>query len=91
MQETAEPPLPALHPKMADVFRQKTESLAAALEHGDECDAARQALRGFIDGIVISTGDGLLEVRGHLGEMLTAASNRATAAVVAYGGCGGGI
>ena len=31
----AEPPLPALHPRMADVLRQKTMQLAAALEHMD--------------------------------------------------------
>lgn len=49
---------------MAEVFRQKTVHLAAALEHQDEerSDAARQALRGFIDRIVIPPGEGLLQV-----------------------------
>jgi site-specific DNA recombinase len=84
-----DPPLPALHPHMADVFRDKIMLLAAALEHDVEKDAARQALRGLIDRIVIPPGDGLLQVVGDLGEMLTAASNTEVAAAVGYGGCGG--
>jgi site-specific DNA recombinase len=91
----AEPALPALHPKMADVFRSKTEQLSAALQHEDEAQrhAAREALRGFVDRIVIPPGEGLLQVVGNLGEMLTAASGRGrvAAAAVGYGGCGGGI
>ncbi len=61
-----EPALPALHPHMATVYRQKVESLAAALEHADETlrASARESLRGFITAIVIPPGDGLLEVRG---------------------------
>jgi hypothetical protein len=68
-----------------------TIQLAAALEHDAEHDAARQMLRGFIDRIVIPPGDGLLQVAGNLGEMLTAASGQTGAAAVAYVGCGGGI
>ncbi len=88
----AEPPLPALHPHMAEVFRQKATTLAAALEHDEQRDAARQALRGFLDKIVIPPGDGLLQVVGNLGMMLTAAHGRIEPAVpaVGYGGCGGG-
>ena len=73
-----EPPLPALHTHMAEVFRHKTMQLAAALEHEDEeeREAARQALRGFIDRIVIPPGDALLQVVGNFGEMLTAANGR---------------
>ena len=52
----AEPPLPALHPQMAEVFRQKATTLAAGLEHDEQRDAARQALRGFLDKIVIPRG-----------------------------------
>ncbi|MGH9254603.1 MAG: hypothetical protein ACRD3C_08540 [Vicinamibacterales bacterium] len=37
----AEPPLPALHPRMAEVFRQKATTLAAGLEHDEQWDAAR--------------------------------------------------
>lgn len=88
-----EPPLPALHPHMADVFRQKTETLAAALELDEEHNAAREALRGFLDKIIIPPDDGPLQVVGNFGEMLTAASgwNGSTLAAVGYGGCGGGI
>jgi hypothetical protein len=58
---------------------------------GDETqrDSARPALRGFIDRIVIPPGEGLLQVVGNLGEMLTAAAGKNGAAAVAYVGCGG--
>ena len=60
-------PLPALHPRMAEVFREKTEMLAAALERDDEHDAARQALRGLLSiRTIIPPGDGLLQVVGNL-------------------------
>jgi hypothetical protein len=85
-----EPALPALHPQMAEIFRQKTLQLAAALEQDDEEQraSAREALRGFIDQIVIPPGEGLLQVVGNFGEMLSAAGGRQA---VAYVGCGGGI
>lgn len=81
-------PPPLLHPDMSEVFRQKTEQLASALEHEDEeqRETARQALRGFIDRIVIPSGDGLLQVVGNFGEMLAAAGAKTA---VAQGGCGG--
>ena len=72
----AEPPLPAMHPHMGEVFRQKATTLAAGLEHDEERDAARQALRGFLEKIVIPPGDGLLQVVGDLGSMLAAAQGR---------------
>ena len=68
-----DPPPPALHPRMAEIFRRKTVQLAADLEHEGEHDAARQGLRGFLDKIMIPPGDGLLQVVGNLGEMLKAA------------------
>jgi hypothetical protein len=62
----AEPALPALHPHMAAIYRQKVERLAAALAHADEeqREAARSALRGFVDAIIVPVGDELLDVRG---------------------------
>ncbi len=89
----AEPPLPAMHPHMAEVFRQKATTLAAGLEHDEQRDAARQALRGFLDRIVIPPGDGLLQVVGNVGSMLAAAQGRAQPGrkAVGYVGCGGGI
>ena len=88
----AQPPRPALHPQMAEVFHQKATTLAAGLEHDDQRDAARQALRGFLDKIVIPAGDELLQVVGNIGSMLAAAQSRASKSdAVAYVGCGGGI
>lgn len=88
----AEPPAPALHPQMAEVFRQKATTLAAGLERDEDRDAARQALRGFLDKIVIPPGDGLLQVIGNIGSMLAAAQGRALKnGTVGYVGCGGGI
>ena len=69
-----EPPLPALHPELPEVFRQKATTLAAGLEHDEQRDAARQALRGFLEKIVIPPGDGLLQVVGNVGSMLNAAT-----------------
>ena len=83
----------SLHPNMAAVFEQKIRALAAALEHEDfeQRESARSTLRGFIDRIEIPPGDGLLQVVGNLGEMLTAAGAPGEAAAVGNGGCGGGI
>jgi site-specific DNA recombinase len=85
----SEPTLPALHPKMAEIFRHKIGQLAKALELQDaeQRELARHTLRGFIDRIVIPPGDELLQVIGNLGEMLAVASGR----TVGEAGCGGGI
>lgn len=87
----AEPPLPALHPNMAQIFRQKAATLAAGLEHDEQRDAAREALRGFLDRIVIPPGDAALEVVGNLGVMLDAAAGQQVPGrrAVANVGCGG--
>lgn len=88
-----EPAMPALHPNMAEVFRQKATALAEGLEHDGQRDAARHALRGFIDQIVIPPGNGLLQVAGNLGAMLDAAAGQMMFGrqAVANVGCGGGI
>ena len=87
-----DPSPPALMPHMAEIYRQKTMQLAAALEHDPEHDAARQGLRGFLDKIAIPAGNGLLQVVGNLGEMLNAAGDRnGSAAPVGMFGCGSGI
>jgi len=64
---------------------------AAVLEHDEHRDAARQALRGFLEKIVIPPGDGLLRVVGNLGAMLAAAQGQRGSAsnAVGYVGCGG--
>ena len=87
---SAETPLPALHPQMAEVFRQKATALAAGLEHDERRDAARRALRGFVEKIVIPPGDALLQIVGNFGEMLAAAQSRSQPKyAVGYVGCGG--
>ena len=88
-----EPPLQALHPHMAEVFRLKATTLAAGLEHDGQRDAARQTLRGCLEKIVTPPGDGLLQVVGNLGSMLAAAQGRAQSSTTAVGyvGCGGGM
>ena len=75
---------------MADVYRNKVIALAAGLENDEERATARQALRGFIDRIVIPP-EGLLQVVGNLGVMLAAAQGRSPSAEDACGisGCGG--
>jgi hypothetical protein len=61
------------------------------LEHDEQCDAARQALRGFLQSIIIPPGDGLLQVTGNLGAMLEAAADQKMPGrqAVGYVGCGG--
>jgi hypothetical protein len=88
-----DPPPPALHPNIAEVFRQKATTLAAGLEHDDQRDAAREALRGFVEKIVIPSGDGPLQVVGNLGAMLQAAAGQKMPSrqAVGYVGCGGGL
>jgi hypothetical protein len=55
------------------------------LEHDDQRDAARQALRGFLVKIVIPPDDGLLQVVGNLGAMLATAQGRAESSTKASG------
>jgi site-specific DNA recombinase len=86
---TTAPELPALHPAMADAFRAKAETLAAGLLDDERHDAARQALRGFIEKIVIPP-DGVLQLVGNLGAMLAMADGRSLDSVGIVG-CGGGI
>jgi len=82
-----------LHPNMAEIFREKASALAAGLQNDDQRDHARQALRNFVDKIVIPTGTGLLQVVGNLGAMLDAAAGQRMPGrqAVANVGCGGGI
>jgi site-specific DNA recombinase len=72
-----EPP-PLLHPKMADLYRAKVESLASALQREDTRLEASETLRGLIDAIVLIPDEGQLriELRGNLAAMLTAAQTK---------------
>ena len=91
-----EPARPALHPHVATVYPQKVERIAAALTHEDEDqrEAARSALRGFIDRIVIPSDGGKLMVFGDLVKMSATADGErddSMLAAVVESGCGGGI
>ena len=61
---------------MAEVFEDKAATLAMGLEHDDQRDQARQALRNFVDKIVVPPGTGLLQLVGNLGAMLDAAAGQ---------------
>jgi site-specific DNA recombinase len=73
--EVADEPPPLLHPSMADLYRNKVEELAAALQREDTRLEASEMLRGLIDSIVLMPEKGQLriELRGNLAAMLTAA------------------
>ena len=66
--------IPDIHPNVAGVYRRKVARLANALGKPEERDAAAAAIRGLIDGIVLTPGEkrGQLEVtlRGELGRIL---------------------
>ena len=89
----AETPPAALHPNMAEVFRRKAAALASGLQHVDQRDSAREALRGFVEKIVIPPGEEMLTVVGKLGAMLDAAAGQEMSGrqAVAIVGCGGRI
>lgn len=84
-------PVPAMHPNMATLFRRKVATLADGLEHAENRDQARQALRGLLHSIVIPAGNGVLQVTGNLGAMLDVANRQTVGRGVANVGCGGGI
>ena len=71
----------------------KAATLVAGLEHDDQRDDARHALRNFVDNIVIPPGTGLLQVVRNLGAMLDAAAGQKMPGRRTVGnvGCGGGI
>jgi DNA invertase Pin-like site-specific DNA recombinase len=71
----ADEPPPLLHPGMADLYRQKVETLTQALTQPDSRTEAADALRGLIDAIVLTPAQGELkvELRGNLAAMLAAA------------------
>lgn len=89
-----QPHAPALHPKMAAVYREKVSELCRGLGSDEHRESARASVRGLIERILIPPGDQLLRVEGNLPAMLDTAHGR----VVRSGGgaadivgCGGGI
>lgn len=86
------PATAALHPAMADVFREKVAALRAALEAGEQPADAREMLRGLVERIVVPA-EGLLRLEGNLGAMLEVAAGKRLPSIINDGviqsGCGG--
>ncbi len=72
-----ERPLPALHPAMAEIYRQKVTDLAAALNAPETRAEAAEILRGLIDTIELRPSAEAYDIllRGDLAGILTLASN----------------
>jgi len=64
-----------LHPRMADVYREKVTSLCDALEHAESRAGAADAIRGLIEAILLEPDGGRLKItlKGDLAGMLSAA------------------
>ena len=64
-----------LHPRMADVYREKVGSLCLALESEENSTGARDAIRALIEAILLEPdGDRLnITLKGDLAGMLSAA------------------
>lgn len=77
MEEAAELP-PAMHPSMADRYKEEVTKLIESLNHDDHRTEAATLLRKLIDKIVLkpdSEGDGLLiDLHGDLAGILTMAA-----------------
>ena len=74
---TADAPVPLLHPNLAALYREKVATLASALQNAESRSEAAEALRGFVDAIVlVPAGEELrVELKGNLAAMLSAAQN----------------
>jgi site-specific DNA recombinase len=77
--------LPALHPNLAQVYRQKVERLEQALHDPAASAAAVEALRSLIDAIVVHPGERRgevsLELRGDLAAFLYLADDEPAAPI----------
>ena len=64
-----------LHPRMADVYREKVGSLCLALQNEDSRTGATEAIRALVEAIVLEPdGDQLqITLKGDLAAMLSAA------------------
>lgn len=64
-----------LHPRMADVYREKVGSLCLALEGEESRTSAVEAIRALVEAIILEPdGDGLkITLKGDLAGMLSAA------------------
>jgi hypothetical protein len=62
----ARPPLPCIHPNVAEIYRAKIQRLDDALARPDDAREAAQAMRGLIDKIVLTPGKKRGEVKAEL-------------------------
>jgi site-specific DNA recombinase len=62
MVKQAPPPSPRLHPKLADLYRQRIEDLHEELNRAELRVEAAQALRGLIDEVRLMPENGRLEI-----------------------------
>jgi hypothetical protein len=58
----APPPMPRLHPNIADVYRQKVDNLAEALNEERTCAEAAECIRELIEEIRLVPGNGTLRI-----------------------------
>jgi site-specific DNA recombinase len=86
-----------LHPRIADVYREKVGSLCLALESEERRTGAMEAIRALIETILLEPdSDKLTTLKGDLAGMLSAARQQEVARYrQPHGpnklGCGGGI
>lgn len=75
-QKLEAPEMPELlHPRMADVYRERVSKLCQALEHEDSSVGATTAIRGLIETILLEPDGEQLKItlKGNLAGMLSAA------------------
>ena len=74
----AQPPSPRLHPKLADLYRQRVEHLHDELNRPELRAEAAEALRALIDEVrlIPERGELAIELRGDLAEILALSADR---------------
>jgi len=68
----AHPPLPRLHPRLADVYRQKVEQLHDALKQSEAREEAMEIMRDLLEKVVVRNSEIGFEIElfGELANML---------------------
>jgi site-specific DNA recombinase len=79
--ETATPPLPRLHPNLAELYRQKVANLQEALSAPDTHAEALEILRGLIERVVLHRTESGLEIEliGEIAAMIDLGAQNKTA------------
>ena len=62
----APPPLPRLHPNIAEIYRAKIQRLEGALAHPGDAREAAEAMRALIERIVLTPGTKRGEIQAEL-------------------------